>query len=580
MKTALARKNIARKAKRNKSFFNKRQQESFFSPSSKEATFFDSPADPKSQEVAPNATEAPQSTSPPLVLAPQSSCDDAKPDRNRWMSNLFLNKIRAAQAGDNQHLLRFGATGEPVELVQQALTAWGCQNLQQEVLPAFGVDAIFGSETKAAIVRFQTSNDLDPDGIVGPITLAELDKFVGIGSLPVIPDIPMCRILETASPGTKQAFFPVRNFSPALAKTADQQNTIDHPDLGQSVICLASSVCACDKLPEFIGFTYEVGSICSTKACAPAVLQDNSHICMGEGDSVKVLKIIPAKTADGSKEIWLKVKVLDGKFKDQIVLIRDRFLDFCTQPEKPKKPEKKPEVSCHLPIRILNDDNSGRGADFAFFDKPSTPSDKDKILKFFRAQTDKKLKEILRTELGALAGGPGRVVSDHFTGGSGTTLIHKEGSKLGKDAKGSPSIVKLNKEVETELSKQLKAMAGTKKMNACKVKIAKGTINRPNFHTKFTGGDSLALHAVFGGTQGLLIDLHQFNHEPAKNQVEVELKYTITDDFGVDLTDVTNQGIKGLSDGLKAFWVLQHERAGNRPFIDKLKVGHTTKITL
>lgn len=82
-----------------------------------------------------------------------------------------------------------------------------------------------------------------------------------------------------------------------------------------------------------------------------------------------------------------------------------------------------------------------------------------------------------------------------------------------------------------------------------------------------------ATRSPSGGTQGLTVKLTGFNHDAADKTIDMQLEYTICDDFGVDLTDVTDKGTKGLSDGLKAFWVLQHERTGHQPFIDKLHLA-------
>src|SRR5215471_10546406 len=58
-----------------------------------------------------------------------------------------------------------GSTGQDVRAVQQAL------NLKKQPGdPQIDEDGIFGPKTAAAVRRFQDSNLLDPDGIVGPLT--------------------------------------------------------------------------------------------------------------------------------------------------------------------------------------------------------------------------------------------------------------------------------------------------------------------------------------------------------------------------------------------------------------------------
>jgi len=90
-----------------------------------------------------------------------------------WFSDPMLVRVRIDEA-----LLAFGAMGEPVSLVQEALVAWGCEEGPGHLLPKFGVDGIFGSETRAAVRTFQTGQGIADDGVVGPITLGELDGFV------------------------------------------------------------------------------------------------------------------------------------------------------------------------------------------------------------------------------------------------------------------------------------------------------------------------------------------------------------------------------------------------------------------
>jgi hypothetical protein len=66
-------------------------------------------------------------------------------------------------------VLQRGAVGEDVRQIQQILM----------------VDGIFGELTQKAIERFQESEGLDPDGIVGPVTLRALQYRYGV---PVTPE--------------------------------------------------------------------------------------------------------------------------------------------------------------------------------------------------------------------------------------------------------------------------------------------------------------------------------------------------------------------------------------------------------
>lgn len=74
--------------------------------------------------------------------------------------------------------LMFGATGKAVRLLQEALVASEVRDpaTPQTRLPKFGVDGIFGAETKAAVEAFQQEYGLTADGIVGQQTLYWLDE--------------------------------------------------------------------------------------------------------------------------------------------------------------------------------------------------------------------------------------------------------------------------------------------------------------------------------------------------------------------------------------------------------------------
>jgi Putative peptidoglycan binding domain len=61
--------------------------------------------------------------------------------------------------------LKIGSSGPDVRAVQQAL------NLRRQPgEPFIDEDGAFGANTAAAVRRFQDNNNLDPDGIVGPLT--------------------------------------------------------------------------------------------------------------------------------------------------------------------------------------------------------------------------------------------------------------------------------------------------------------------------------------------------------------------------------------------------------------------------
>lgn len=68
--------------------------------------------------------------------------------------------------------LRKGAKGEDVRYMQVILIACG------QSLSHYGADGSFGSETEAALIRFQRAKKLDADGICGPKTWHALEMAV------------------------------------------------------------------------------------------------------------------------------------------------------------------------------------------------------------------------------------------------------------------------------------------------------------------------------------------------------------------------------------------------------------------
>ena len=66
--------------------------------------------------------------------------------------------------------LKTGSNGAQVKQLQRALAQLGYK-------PGT-VDGIFGPNTEAAVMRFQTSAKLAADGVVGPLTLAALGKAI------------------------------------------------------------------------------------------------------------------------------------------------------------------------------------------------------------------------------------------------------------------------------------------------------------------------------------------------------------------------------------------------------------------
>jgi len=70
-----------------------------------------------------------------------------------------------ASAGTARPLLRLGAQGDPVRLLQKGLNDHGSH---------LGVDGDFGRHTLGCVIGFQRGANLLPDGVVGPKTWSAL----------------------------------------------------------------------------------------------------------------------------------------------------------------------------------------------------------------------------------------------------------------------------------------------------------------------------------------------------------------------------------------------------------------------
>jgi len=91
----------------------------------------------------------------------------------RFPWDTFISKVRAehARLRGGSRVLRQGDRGSGVAELQRLLNALGYK--------AGRVDGAFGPTTTKAVIAFQRSNGLDPDGVVGPATSAVLSAPAG-----------------------------------------------------------------------------------------------------------------------------------------------------------------------------------------------------------------------------------------------------------------------------------------------------------------------------------------------------------------------------------------------------------------
>ena len=85
-----------------------------------------------------------------------------------------------------------GASSRPT--LREGTTGRFVMELQSKL--GIPVDSIFGPKTKASVVAFQVNKHLVPDGIVGPLTWAELDKIQTPSPVPIVLPDPRPQLRE------------------------------------------------------------------------------------------------------------------------------------------------------------------------------------------------------------------------------------------------------------------------------------------------------------------------------------------------------------------------------------------------
>ena len=86
--------------------------------------------------------------------------------RSVGVAAILLIILTLVFAGSVDALSKMGSTGSEVRQIQTKLKNWGYYK--------GGVDGIYGTKTKNAVVSFQKKNKLTADGIAGPATLAAM----------------------------------------------------------------------------------------------------------------------------------------------------------------------------------------------------------------------------------------------------------------------------------------------------------------------------------------------------------------------------------------------------------------------
>jgi peptidoglycan hydrolase-like protein with peptidoglycan-binding domain len=105
----------------------------------------------------------------------ESAVKDFQQDRDIPADGIVgpITWLNIDEADQSEPILKKGSKGNPVRRAQKRLTLGGWDT--------GGVDGVFGTNTEAAVKKFQGDRGLAVDGIVGPQTWAEIDAIENEG---------------------------------------------------------------------------------------------------------------------------------------------------------------------------------------------------------------------------------------------------------------------------------------------------------------------------------------------------------------------------------------------------------------
>ena len=123
----------------------------------------------------PRCNEAPQSSGHSALAKPRPEV--VVEPKTELKTPEFAASPELVAVMKGKRYVNYGHVGKYVKLIQEALISSEVPSPdgKRTRLPKFGIDGIFGSETKAAVEEFQREYGLADDGIVGQQTLYWLD---------------------------------------------------------------------------------------------------------------------------------------------------------------------------------------------------------------------------------------------------------------------------------------------------------------------------------------------------------------------------------------------------------------------
>jgi len=132
---------------------------------------------------------------------------------------LNLAVILLARPGAAAASWKKGMSGETVTKIQRRLSDWGYYD--------GAIDGVYGSKTEKAVVKFQKTNGLVPDGVAGPATLAAIGIADGGASARDNDVALLARLISAEARGEP--------YSGQVAVGAVVLNRVEHPSFPSTI---------------------------------------------------------------------------------------------------------------------------------------------------------------------------------------------------------------------------------------------------------------------------------------------------------------------------------------------------------
>ncbi len=252
-----------------------------------------------------------------------------------------------------------------------------------------------------------------------------------------------------------------------------------------------------------------------------------------------------------------------------------------------------PDIDPPLQIGQTGAWGSADQRDFRAEDFPSLTAAQTRLVAPLRQRTDAELERTFKNFLGLMmTGALGESMVDHFMTGSGREYLHDVGSYLSNAVYRSGAFAAAALTTKGRVEASLQTLAGGPASGGQPVLLdwRRLRIRAPQLNFEFsqaeafarilTGSPSpdLVLKCLIGGTHGTRVSVSRFGFNFPTRDYAARLRFDIFDNFGVDETDLYTVPAPW-GDALIAFWVLQHERYGHRPFVNRIVVEETIRGT-